>query len=152
MLDKILAYAVAAQGTGQSEKLSPHYSPSPAESSIDDLIHQKSVILRTKLEVLTAEVLVRLNILGRNLGSLDEQRERVSEMLNRIDTQARYHLREHRDKGEFYRQLFAIDVERRQQEVECWRDVVMVMQDFLTIWETHQQTQARAIFIEHAGQ
>ena len=35
--------------------------------------------------------------------------------------------------------LLAIDVEGRQQEVECWRDVIMVMRDFLEIWGSHQQ-------------
>jgi hypothetical protein len=127
-------------------------APSESEDSfLEDLVHQKAQMFRTKLEVLTAEVLVRLNIMSRNLRDLDDQRETVREMLGRIDQQAVYHLREHREKSEFYRQLFAIGVEKRQQEVECWRDVAMVMKDFLEIWEAHQQAQARAIFLKDAG-
>lgn len=59
MLNDILAYSITTKGTGQAEESSSHYSPSPAESSIDDLTHQNSDILRTETKVLTAEVLVR---------------------------------------------------------------------------------------------
>ncbi len=121
------------------------------ESDLENLVHQKSKLLHTKLEVLTAEILVRLNVMGRNLRGVDSQQEAVQEMLNRLDNAANYHLREHSEKSIFYQQLFDLQTERRQQEVECWRDVAMVMKDFLEIWETHQQSKGRAIFLEHAG-
>lgn len=125
---------------------------SPADDSfLEDLVHQKATIQRTKLEVLTAEILVRLNILSRHLRSVDDDKAKVAVMLERIDRLANYHFREHREKSVLYQQLFDLGQQRRQAEVECWRDVVMVMRDFLMIWETHQQAQARAIFLEHAG-
>ena len=43
-----------------------------------------------------------------------------------------------------------LEKERRTEDVECWRDVVMVMRDFLVVWEAHEQAKTKAIFLEHA--
>ena len=32
-----------------------------------------------------------------------------------------------------------------------WRDVVLVMRDFLETWEAHEQAKNRSIFLQHAG-
>ncbi len=60
-------------------------------------------------------------------------------------------MREHQDKGIFYRKLFDFQTEARSEQVECWRDVVMVMRDFLYAWDAHEQARARAMFIQNVG-
>ena len=72
-------------------------------------------------------------------------------MIGRLHLAALYHLREHQDKGIFYRKLLDFQTEARSEQVECWRDVVMVMRDFLMTWEAHEQAKARAIFIQNVG-
>jgi hypothetical protein len=121
------------------------------DAGLQDLVQQKSRILSRKLDILAAEIAWRLHIAGRNLHSLQEDKQRLGEMLNRLDRAALYHLREHQEKGPLYRALFALESETRAQHVECWRDVAMVMRDFLYAWEAHEQARSRAIFIDHVG-
>lgn len=118
-------------------------------SSIDDFIHGRSRILRTKLEVLACEIRERLQIRVKNLERIDDDKVHTSALLVDLDRRAHYLTRQHKEKAPFYDQLFKLEQERRLQEVECWRDVVMVMRDFLYAWEAHEQAKARAIFINH---
>ena len=141
-------YAIA--GTAQIRQ--PEREPGVGSSdSLDQLVHQKSGVLNKKLEILAAEIWWRLNISARNLVSVDRDKALIREMLTRLDVAARYQMREHQDKGIFYRKLFELETEARSEQVECWRDVVMVMRDFLTVWEAHEQARARAMFIENVG-
>ena len=122
-----------------------------ADPGLEALIQQKSRILARKLDILAAEIWWRLHIGARNLHSLQEDKQRLDQMLNRLDHAALYHLREHQEKGPLYRTLFALETETRAQHIECWRDVAMVMRDFLYAWEAHEQARSRAIFIDHVG-
>lgn len=125
---------------------------SPAvDSFLDNLMHQKSRIFASKLEVLAAAMVVRIDLLAHNLDRIEKDREHAQTILDRIDRQARYHLREHQDKTFFYQTLFRLEEERRSQGVECWRDIVLVLREFLGVWEAHQQSQTRATFLEHVG-
>ena len=119
--------------------------------SLDELIHQKSAILGRKLDLLAAEIWWRLHISAQNLAALNDDQARLQEMLDRLHLAATYHLREHQEKGVLYRTLFDLDTERRTERVECWRDTVKVVRDFLEVWEAHEQARAKAIFIQHVG-
>jgi hypothetical protein len=124
----------------------------PADDSLlDDLLHQKSRIFASKLEVLSVAMIVRLEILRENVARIATDKERAGVMLAQMDQQARYHFREHRDKNILYQTLFSLEEQHRSQAVECWRDIVMVLRDFLGVWEAHEQSQARAIFLENVG-
>lgn len=133
------------------------YAPTPARADssadglVDTLLHQKSHIFAKKLDVLAAAMLVRTSLMRENLFLIEAQRARLEDMLLTLDRHARYHMREQREKTVVYQALFALDAERRSQAVECWRDVVLVIRDFLEVWEAHQQSQARARFLEHVG-
>lgn len=122
-----------------------------ADSALEDLLHQKSHILSKKLEILGAEMWWRLHIASRNLTSLEEDKSKVQDMLSQPDVAANYQLREHQEKRVLYQSLFQIETEQRSQQVECWRDVVNVMRDFLAVWEAHEQSRARAIFLNNVG-
>jgi len=125
------------------------YSES-SEDAVDALLNRKTRILQTKLDVIAWEIVTRLQIRRDNLQRLYQTRDEAHEKLRQLDTQARYHLREHSDKRVFYDALIALDAERRSTEVECWRDIVDVLRDFLSVWEAHQQAQARALFLSDA--
>ena len=121
------------------------------DRALEEIINSPSRILNKKLEILSAEIWWRLHLASKNLSDLDANKSNLQEMLNKLDRSAIYHLREHQEKGIFYRKLFDIETEKRSQQVECWRDVVMVMKDFLFFWEAHEKAQSRAVFINHAG-
>src|SRR2546425_3718218 len=107
--------------------------PNPANGSdnaLDKLLGLKSRILSSKLEVLALEMRERLRIWDRNLERIDGDKERVIQVAEQISRLANYHLRDHREKSELYEELASLETERRSQDVECWRDVVMVMRDF----------------------
>jgi hypothetical protein len=126
-------------------------SASDDDHLLENLVHQNTRILNTKLDVLAALILERLRLREDNLLRIDTDKTNATGLLERLAVAARYHLREHRDKTVFYQTLFDLERERREQDVECWRHVVDVMRDFLIFWDAHERAKARAIFLHHAG-
>ena len=118
---------------------------------LDLLLHSKSRILRTKLDVLATEIVARLGIWNRNLERIHGKKAVVEELLDQSKRLARYHLRDQRDVGRLREDALKLDTQQREEDVQCWKDVVLVMRDFLTAWEAHEQAKSRAIFINHAG-
>ena len=122
-----------------------------SSAPLDNLLHSKSRILRYKLEVLASEICTRLNMWDRNLARIDSDKESVEKSLEQVVRLARYHLREHRDITRLQDSTLRLESQRRDEDVQCWRDVVMVMRDFLESWEAHEQAKNRSIFINHVG-
>jgi len=110
--------------------------------SFDAFVHRKTEILNTKLEILAFEINARLHIRVWNLKRIGDQKVEASQMLEGLCRQCNYLMREHRDKRSFYEQLFKLE------DVECWRDVVMVMRDFLYVWEAHELAKRKAMFLD----
>ena len=133
----------------QENELPSSHTLSPG--ALDQLLNSKSRILKTKLEVLTAEVLQRLNIRDVNITRIGHDQNLLSEITQVLSRQANYGQREHKEKTPLYGKGFDLERERRAQDAECWRDIVMVMRDFLNIWEAHEQAKSRAIFLNHVG-
>ena len=125
-----------------------HDSHATQRSGIDELIQQRSSILKTKLEVFALELFDRLRIRNQNLTSIADNQGKLEAMLEAIDRKANYHLREHREKGPLYDMLTKLEQEKRQEEVECWRDVADVIKDFLMVWEALEQSKARSVFLK----
>ncbi len=119
--------------------------------ALDHLLHSKSHVLRSKLEVLASEIYARLTMWNRNLARIDQDKDRISELLGSFTELARYHMREQQDVGRLRDAALKLESERRDEDVQCWRDVVMVMRDFLDMWDAHEQAKNRAIFLNHAG-
>ena len=69
-------------------------------------------------------------------------------MLQTISVGVNYHLREHREKGTFYQKVFDLERERRDQDTDCWRDIVLVLRDFLTFWDEYERAKARGAFLQ----
>ena len=129
-------------------------APQPQESdslALDHLLHSKSRILRSKLEVLASEIYARLTMWNRNLARIDDDKAKVEELLNQFTRLARYHLHDQKDVGRLRDSSLQLEAQRRDEDVQCWRDVVMVMRDFLESWEAHEQAKNRSIFLNHAG-
>jgi len=118
------------------------------DQALDDLIHVNTRILKTKLEAMVATVQERLKIRRQNLGRIAEDKNTLSEMLQKLSVGASYHLREHREKGPFYQKLFELERERRDHDTECWRDIVLVLRDMLTFWDEYERAKARGVFLQ----
>jgi hypothetical protein len=129
-------------------------SPQPQESdslALDHLLHSKSRILSSKLEVLASEIYARLTMWNRNLARIDDDKAKVEDLLSQFTRLARYHLRDQQDVSRLRDSTLQLEAQRRDQDVQCWRDVVLVMRDFLETWEAHEQAKNRSIFLNHAG-
>ncbi len=126
-------------------------TPGDNSGALEDLLHSKGRVLKTKLEVLTAEILQRLNLREVNFTRIRQDQSSLQEILHGLTRQANYHQREHREKVPLYQRQLELEKELRSQDVDCWKDVVLVMRDFLTIWEAHEQARSRAIFMNHVG-
>jgi hypothetical protein len=125
--------------------------PRAGEDSLDEMIHLNTRILNTKLEVIGSHVAERLRIHRRNLERIDEDKTLLMYMLRKIREATRYHLTERDERRILYQKFFELEEERREQDVECWRDLVLVMRDGLTFWDAHEHAKSRAIFLDHAG-
>src|SRR5262245_7239680 len=119
--------------------------------ALDNLLHSKSRVLRTKLEVLALEVQARFALWDRNLERIGSEKEQVESLLEQSTRLARYHLLESSEVTRLRDSVLQLDSQRRDEDIQCWRDVVLVMRDFLNSWEAHEQAKSRSIFINHAG-
>jgi hypothetical protein len=133
----------------------PGYGPAieaPAmaqgDRTLDDLIHSNTRILRTKVDAVATAIGERLKIRRENIGRITEDQYKLTDLLQHISVAANYHLREHKEKSGLYQKAFDLTRERRDQDTECWRDVVIVLRDFLTFWDEYERAKARGAFLE----
>jgi hypothetical protein len=126
-------------------------STAAAAEPLDNLLHSKSRILRSKLEVLASEIYARLTMWERSLTRIDGDKHKVEQLLDQFTRLARYHLRDPRDVTRLHDSNLRLEAQRRDEDSQCWRDVVIVMRDFLETWEAHEQAKIRSIFINHVG-
>jgi hypothetical protein len=127
----------------------PYVAQREAEknSGLDRLFDQRTVILKTKLEVFACELLDRLRIRTKNLLTISENQERLGQMVEAMSLQANYHFRDHKEKSVFYQLSFDLERQKRSEDVECWRDVAEVMKDLLNVWEALEQARSRSMFL-----
>jgi len=119
------------------------------ESSVDTFIHGRTRILKTKLEVLASEIHQRVAIRTSNLEQIDKEEKEISAKNSNPHFFSHYTLRDTSERNPFPDQLFELQTQRRNEDVECWRDVVQVMRDFLMAWETHEMAKAKADFLNN---
>lgn len=130
--------------------LTDSYGPRDFDTDeFDQFVHRKTRILNTKLEVLAFELHHRLIIRTENLSRIEADKEHATEMLLSVQRQANYLMRPRKDEAPHQKQLFELERERRQQDVEAWRDVAMLMRDFLYAWEAHELAKSKAMFLDH---
>lgn len=119
------------------------------DKTLDDLIHANTRILRTKVEAVSAAIQERLKIRKDNITRIADDRERLTEIVQQISVAANYHLRDHKEKDRLYQRAFELTKERRDQDTQCWRDIVLVLRDFLTFWDEYERAKARGAFLEN---
>lgn len=123
-------------------------SAAASDRTLDDLIHSNTRILRTKVDAVASAVGERLKIRRQNIGRIAEDQYKLTDLLQHISVAANYHLREHKEKSGLYQKAFELTRERRDQDTECWRDVVFVLRDFLTFWDEYERAKARGAFLQ----
>jgi len=128
--------------------ITPHYGVSyldvPSTGFVDDIVNQKTSLLRTKLDVLTAQLHERLNIREDNLHALDYDECRMGTLFHHLyfANGSRY-LGGDRRLSWLEGKSFDLQNERRKQDVECWRDIAMLSRDLLAAWEAYEHAKAR---------
>ena len=116
--------------------------------SVDQLIGQRRDILATKLDVLTAQLHERLDLWTKHTDSLDYDDCRLGTAIHTLYVQSgRYIQGADRRMTGLQKQGFDITEQRREQDVECWRDVAMLTRDLLGVWEAYQKAKAKAELI-----
>ena len=120
-----------------------------ADKTLDDLIHGNTRILRTKMQAVAAAVQERLKIRQDNIARIADDHENLTEIVQKISVAANYNLRDHKEKDRLYQRAFDLARERRDQDTTCWRDVVLVLRDFLTFWDEYERAKARGAFLEN---
>ena len=123
------------------------------DESLDKFISHRSSILNSKLEILLKEVQARLAVKHRNTISVDNDIEKVKDIMHELSPKA-FYINNSTEKDEFHKlkhKSLELEKERRDQEVSCWNDVVPVMRDLLNTWEAHQQSSARAQLLKSKG-
>ena len=118
------------------------------DKTLDDLIHANTRILRTKVEAVAAAAQQRLKIRYDNIARIADDRAKLTETIQQISIAANYHLRDHKEKDRLYQRDFDLNRERRDQDTQCWRDIVLVLRDFLTFWDEYERAKARGAFLE----
>ena len=112
-------------------------------------MHTNTRVLKTKLEAIASTVQERLKIRRQNVQRIADDKVKLADMLQMVSVGANYHLREHREKSAFYQKIFDLERERRDQDTDCWKDIVLVLRDFLTFWDEYERAKARGAFLEN---
>ena len=127
--------------------------PEIKDESLDEFVGQRSKILKSKLDVLIQEILIRLGIKSNNFNKLETDLSKVHCEMSELSKRAYFH-GDTTGKEEFeqLRQTeLELEKEKRDQNVSCWNDVVKVMHEVLNTWEAHQQSAARAKLLSNQG-
>lgn len=127
--------------------------PEIKDESLDEFVSQRSKILKSKLDVLIEEILIRLGIKSNNFKKLETDLSKVHCEMSELSKRAYFH-GDTTGKEEFeqLRQTeLELEKEKRDQDVSCWNDVVKVMNEVLNTWEAHQQSAARAKLLNNQG-
>lgn len=119
------------------------------DESVDLLIHQKSKLLSTKLEVLAEQIVDRVRIRGANHGHILYDELAMRTKLMEFDPHYGGCEYDPNLRSSLYGRIFDLNKESRQEDVQCWKDIVLVMRDFLIAWESHEQSRTRAIFLKN---
>ena len=122
-----------------------------SDKSLETLLIQKTRVIKTKLEALASVAQERLAIRKRNLSRITDDQSELSEMIQKLTVSANYQLRDHKEKGGLYKKAFELQQERRTQDTECWRDIVLVLRDLLAFWDEYEHAKARGAFLADVG-
>ena len=148
-LEQVIDWSQIKLPAADYTNVAPSHSSGSADKTLTDLLHTNIRVLKTKLEAIASTVQERLKIRRQNVQRIADDKDKLSEMLQSISVGANYHLREHREKGTLYQKMFELERERRDQDTECWRDIVLVLRDFLTFWDEYERAKARGAFLEN---
>lgn len=141
-----LGYFTAADFQSSNEYL-PASASNRADQSIDRLLGEKHRILKVKLEVLASEIFQRLEIRKQNLDRLLNDELILSNVLLYFEPSSSRAPYRPAFPEKLYQEKLDLGKQRREQDVECWRDVVMVMRDFLSVWEAVELARSKASFL-----
>lgn len=114
--------------------------PNKPEGNLEVMLHQPVDILRTKLEILASQIVERIHLRKENLHRIGNDERRVYDMLRKLV----YRVLDARALSPFYEQIFSLAKERREQDVECWRDVTQVLRDFLYIFGAFEEARSQS--------
>ena len=124
--------------------------PMEDSSSLDALMNQKSDTLGTKLDVFLAQLLRRLRLRQENMAGLDYDDCKLGTMINDVRFQnGGYMGNADRRIASLEKQGFDIEKEKREQDMECWRDITMVTKDLLIAWEAYQHSRVKANLLKY---
>ena len=99
--------------------------------SIDNFMGAGTSILGTKLNVISRELQERLRIRTHNIYRLNEDECKTTSKLAQLYSVGTYLADSHKEAGELEQRTFDIQRERRMQDTDCWRDLVMLTRDML---------------------
>lgn len=124
------------------------YLPSSTDPALEAILSGRSEILQTRLSVAAVQIVERLRIHSHNLERILEEELKVGSQL--IPFEKKY-LGQAPDMMGLENLLLGkqseLSKERRQQDVECWRDLIQVMRDLMGAWEGWSGQQAKQRFL-----
>ncbi|NDV63366.1 hypothetical protein G0Q06_12950 [Puniceicoccales bacterium CK1056] len=115
-----------------------------ADSSIETLLGARSSVNKLKVNLWAGAIRERISILNRSLEQLLEEElvldNRIIQLGGRpYDTEQTYQMLKNSLQG--------LQTRRISEEKECWKDIVVVLRDFIGAFEAHSQSQARGEFL-----
>lgn len=124
------------------------YLPSSTDPALEAILSGRSEILQTQLSVAAVQIVERLRIRSQNLERILEEELQVGSRL--IPFEGKY-LGQTPDLMGLESVLIGkqseLAKERRQQDTECWRDLIQVMRDLMSAWEGWSGQQAKQRFL-----
>lgn len=123
----------------------------PTKDLLAEFLQHRPKTLESTLEVLALEIFERLRLRALNIERIDHDKERLYDMIQRVSRAVLYRSRDTRDELTLHLEIFGLEKERREQEVETWRDIVKVLDRLLYIFQLREEAKQRMKFIGNVG-
>ncbi len=120
--------------------------------SLDALLSQRTGITKIKLEVLAAQLSERLSIRQRNLGSIGYDELLIGNWLLELNSMGATNTHQSfQTRMPLHNKALDMSKDRRQTDVDCWRDIARLSHEFLSTWDAHEQAKARGKFLSETN-
>jgi hypothetical protein len=115
-----------------------------ADKSIDSLLGARASVNKIKASLWAGAIRERINILNRSLEQLTEEELIIDNRILQFEGRSYFPLQSYENLQNALRNLQS---RRISEEKECWKDIIVVLRDFLGAFEAHSQSKARGEFL-----
>lgn len=110
---------------------------------LEDFVNHRTKILEEKLGVLIFEIKRGLKLKDDAQLSLDNEKSRIEDKIHELSAKSNYDFNKLKEKDSLQEKIFGLNKEKREREIEHWKSNIILMRNFLEVWDEYGQARAK---------